>query len=273
MVRVIAVANQKGGVGKTTTTVNVAAALGQAGHRVLVVDLDPPGNASQALGISRVKTTPSVYEVLLGGLGVDEAMLPTNSTGVWCVPASVDLAGAEVELVAHDGRELRLAGALGEFIESGALDADRGGCPVEFVIIDCPPSLGLLTVNALVAAHELFVPIQAEFYALDGVGQLIKTMELVRSALNKDLHISLVVMTMVGPETRSQQYVTDEVRAFFGSRVAAAMIPRDTAASAAPSVGQTVLSYAPDSAVAGAYATLADNLLTAVHEQEEMSKI
>lgn len=263
MARVIAVANQKGGVGKTTTVVNIAAALGSAGHPTLVIDLDPQSNASQALGIARTNRLPSVYDVLIDGIGIEEAMTASNEENVWCLSASVDLAGAEVELVGMARRESRLADALAPF------SATR----VEYVLIDCPPSLGLLTVNALVAAEELFVPIQAEFYALDGVGQLIKTMELIRTALNPGLQISLVALTMVGPDTAAQRYVTDEVKAFFGVCLAASTIPRDPVVNAAPSLGQTVMSYAPESRGAQAYAKLARDLVSAASRLENSVKV
>lgn len=253
MVRVIAVANQKGGVGKTTTTVNVAAALAEQGRPVLVVDLDPQGNASQALGLDRVATQMSMYDVLVDRVQLESAVVQTRTENVSCIPASVDLAGAEVELVSQPGREMRLREAF-----------ENADLPVNTVVLlDCPPSLGLLTVNALTAADELFVPIQAEFYALDGVGQLIRTMELVRSALNPSLQISMVALTMVGDQTTAQARVFDEVRAFFAERLASTTIPRDSAAHAAPAAGSTVLAFAPDSDVAHAYRELSKELLSA----------
>lgn len=255
LTRVVAVANQKGGVGKTTTTVNVAAALAASGHSTLVIDLDPQGNASQALGISRASAAATAYEVLLDATPLAVAVAPTNVEGLWCVPASVDLAGAEIELVGIEGRETRLSAALQELARTQSPSLE-----FEFILIDCPPSLGLLTVNALAAAKELLVPIQAEFYALDGVGQLVRTLELVRSALNPELEISLVALTMVGADTAAQRYVIDEVKGFFGSRVALTYIPREDVVNAAPSVGQTVLSFAPDSNGAVAYRDLAAEL-------------
>ncbi len=272
MTRIVAVANQKGGVGKTTTTVNVAAALGRLGFCTLVIDLDPQGNASQALGIPRITAGPSVYDVLLDGLPASAAVAPTKDQNVWCLPAAVDLAGAEVELVGMASRECRLASALSEPVLLSFGPTEEPVKP-DFILIDCPPSLGLLTVNALVAAQELLVPIQAEFYALDGVGQLIKTMELVRSALNPRLWISLVALTMVGPETSSQRYVRDEVQAFFGDRLAHTSIPRDPVVSTAPSVGQTVMTFAPESAGALAYAALAQSLLDQATPEQKVVKI
>ncbi len=253
MARVIAVANQKGGVGKTTTTVNIAAALAEQGRSVLVVDLDPQGNASQALGIDRCVTTLSIYDALVDQVALESIVVATRTPGVSCAPASVDLAGAEVEMVSMSGRELRLK----EVFERAELPSET------VVLLDCPPSLGLLTVNALTAADELFVPIQAEFYALDGVGQLVRTMELVRTALNPKLEISVVALTMVGPQTPAQSRVFDEVQSFFAERLAVTTIPRDPAAHAAPGAGSTVLAFAPESDVAWAYRRLATELLAA----------
>lgn len=253
MVRVIAVANQKGGVGKTTTTVNVAAALAELGRPVLVIDMDPQGNATQALGLDRLAAATSIYDVLVDGVGMEDAIVSTRTPGVTCIPASVDLAGAEVELVSATGRELRLK----EAFEDATLPENT------IVLLDCPPSLGLLTVNALTVANELFVPIQAEFYALDGVGQLVRTMELVRSALNPSLEISLVALTMVSDVTTAQARVFDEVKAFFAERLATTTIPRDSAAHAAPAAGSTVIAFAPESDVAHAYRQLAKELMAA----------
>ena len=252
--RIIAVANQKGGVGKTTTTVNLAASLGATGRQVVVVDLDPQGNASQALGISRFSDsdgTTDIYDVLVDGVDLASVVQDTRTPNVSCVASSLDLAGAEVELVGLDQRENRLADALA----TARWDDDT------VVLLDCPPSLGLLTVNALVAADELFVPIQAEFYALDGVSQLIRTMELIRNALNPRLTIGMVALTMVGPPTAGQTYVLDEVAAYFGDRLAKSMIPRDPAASSAPALGRTVSELNPTAPAALAYAELASELL------------
>lgn len=261
--RVIAVANQKGGVGKTTTTVNVAAALAELGHRVLVIDLDPQGNASHALGLTRGAAVPDVYDVLTDGRPAREVIVTTRVSGVDCIPASVDLAGAEVELVALDGRETRLREALNDSAFDPESVGNDGGSEQHgelIVLIDCPPSLGLLTVNALAAADELFVPIQAEFYALDGVGQLIRTMELVRSSLNPSLQIGLVVLTMVGDVNPAQRHIADEVTAYFGSRLASTEVPRDPTANAAPAIGSTALAFAPESLVSQAYRSLAKEL-------------
>ncbi len=264
MARIVAVANQKGGVGKTTTTVNVAAAHGRLGLKTLVVDIDPQGNATQAMGIRRSGDGVTIYDVLLDDTPAIEAIQPTNDAGVWCIPASVDLAGAEVELVGLPNRESQLARALDALVESTRSHANSDQIeaiqPFDVVLIDCPPSLGLLTINALAAARELFVPLQAEFYALDGVGQLVRTVELMRSALNPDLRISCVALTMVDNGDPSQQFVVEEARAFFGDNLARTMIPRDPALSAAPSEGKTGLNYAPASPGAVAYRELANEL-------------
>ena len=250
--RIIAVANQKGGVGKTTTTVNIAAAIGLTGVPVVVIDCDPQANASHALGVPRVSERTDIYDVIIDMVPLSEAQVATRLPNVSCVPSSVDLAGAEVELVAEDSREARLARAL----------ADVTWPTNTVVLIDCPPSLGLLTVNALVAADELLVPIQAEFYALDGVSQLVRTMELIRSSLNPSLEVGLVALTMVSDATPSQSQVIDEVAGFFGDRVAHTMIPRDVAASAAPANSTTAVSASPQSDVARAYRQLATELMT-----------
>ncbi len=262
--RVIAVANQKGGVGKTTTAVNVAAALAESGYRILVIDLDPQANASLALGIERNAVARTSYDCLIDGVPLAHVAIETVTKGLMCVPASVDLAGAEVELVALGKREHRLADAVAD-LSARALNKSVEPGPLldnlDFVVIDCPPSLGLLTVNALVAAQELLVPIQAEFYALDGVGQLVRTVELVRRALNPNVEVSLVALTMTDSTTDQQRYVADELRAYFGPLVANTSIPRDPALSEAPSALQTVLSFAPKSDGAIAYRALAQELV------------
>lgn len=250
--RSIAVANQKGGVGKTTTTVNMAAAIGLSGVPVVVIDCDPQANASHALGVPRVAERTDIYDVIIDRVPLSDALVTTRLPNVSCVPSSVDLAGAEVELVSEESRESRLAQALQQATWSENT----------VVLIDCPPSLGLLTVNALVAADELLVPIQAEFYALDGVSQLVRTMELIRSSLNPTLEVGLVALTMVSDPTPSQSQVIDEVVGYFGSRVAQTVIPRDVAASAAPASSKTAVAAAPQSEVARAYRKLATELMT-----------
>jgi chromosome partitioning protein len=244
--RVITVANQKGGVGKTTSTVNVAAALALHGIRVLVIDLDPQGNTSTALGVEHRVGTPSIYEALLGELSLVEAAVPsTASPDLLCVPATIDLAGAEIELVSMVAREGRLAQALSD----AALDE----LAVDYVFVDCPPSLGLLTVNALVAGAEVLIPIQCEYYALEGLGQLLSNIELVRAHLNPTLHVSTILLTMYDGRTKLADQVTSEVRNHFGETVLRTVIPRSVKVSEAPGYGQTVLGYDPGSRGATSY--------------------
>jgi chromosome partitioning protein len=244
--RVLTVANQKGGVGKTTSTVNVAAALAMHGVRVLVIDLDPQGNASTALGVEHRLGTPSVYEALLGEIRLAEAAAEsTASANLLCVPATIDLAGAEIELVSMVARENRLRQAL----SAEALDE----LDVDYVFVDCPPSLGLLTVNALVAAREVLIPIQCEYYALEGLGQLLSNIDLVRAHLNTSLSVSTILLTMYDGRTKLADQVTSEVRGHFGSTVLRTVIPRSVKVSEAPGYSQTVLAYDPGSRGAMSY--------------------
>ena len=242
--RVITIANQKGGVGKTTSAVNLAACLALHGSRVLVVDLDPQGNASTALDIEHRTGTPSVYNVLveeqpLDGIVREVAAIP----GLHCAPATIDLAGAEIELVPLVAREGRLNRALTNYDASG----------LDYILIDCPPSLGLLTVNALVAATEVLIPIQCEYYALEGLEQLLRTVDLVKGHLNPELRISTILLTMYDGRTRLAAQVADEVREHFGDVVLGAVIPRSVRVSEAPSYGQSVITYDPGSSGAQAY--------------------
>ncbi|MDQ1246026.1 MAG: chromosome partitioning protein [Actinomycetota bacterium] len=255
MTRVVAVANQKGGVGKTTSAVNLAAALSEMGQRVLVIDLDPQGNASTALGVEHRLGVVGTYEVLIDGKSIGDASYPCpDVAGVEAVPATIDLAGAEIELVSTVAREYRLRRAL----EAHATDAT----PVpDVILIDCPPSLGLLTLNALVAASEILIPIQCEYYALEGLGQLLKTVELVRAHLNPNLEVSAILLTMADARTRLSAQVAEEVRAHFGEAVLATSIPRAVRLSEAPSYGQTVLTYDPQSTAAQAYRDAAAEFL------------
>ncbi|MBB5154301.1 ParA family protein [Saccharopolyspora phatthalungensis] len=238
--RIITVANQKGGVGKTTSTVNLAAGLALHGLNVLVIDLDPQGNASTALGVEHRSGVPSVYEVLLGEIGIaDAAAQSTQSKNLWCVPATIDLAGSEIELVTMVARE----GRLKEALNSEAVDQ----LAPDYVFIDCPPSLGLLTVNALVAAHEVLIPIQCEYYALEGLGQLLRNIELVQAHLNPALWVSTILLTMYDGRTKLADQVTAEVRGHFGDLALRTVIPRSVKISEAPGFGQTVLTYDPGS--------------------------
>ncbi|MFB9631220.1 ParA family protein [Nonomuraea helvata] len=242
--RVIAVANQKGGVGKTTTSVNIAAALSMHGQRVLVVDLDPQGNASTALATEHRGDVPDVYQVLVDDLPMADIVKQVpDMPNLYCAPATIDLAGAEIELVSLVAREARLRRALAAY-EAVELD---------YIVIDCPPSLGLLTVNALVAADEVMIPIQCEYYALEGLGQLLRNVDLIRAHLNPTLKLSTIVLTMYDGRTRLASQVADEVRAHFGDTVLNTVIPRSVRLSEAPSYGQSVMTYDPGSSGAMAY--------------------
>ncbi|WP_305849790.1 ParA family protein [Phycicoccus sp. HDW14] len=248
--RVLTVANQKGGVGKTTTTVNVAAALAQAGSTVLVIDLDPQGNASTALGIDHHSEVPSVYDVLVDGRALAEVVQPCpDLPGLVCAPATIDLAGAEIELVSLVARETRLQKAVAAYVAHRVATGDQ----LDYVLVDCPPSLGLLTVNAFVAANEVFIPIQCEYYALEGLSQLLKNIELIRSHLNPSLHVSTILLTMYDGRTRLSAQVADEVREHFSAQTLRATVPRSVRISEAPSHGQTVMTYDPNSSGALSY--------------------
>jgi chromosome partitioning protein len=243
---VITIANQKGGVGKTTTTVNIAAALAMHGLRVLVIDLDPQGNASTALSVPHSMGTPSTYDLLLGGRSIGDVIAPVEvSDTLFCVPATLDLAGADIELTSQVAREHRLARAIDAYLETGPA--------MDYVFIDCPPSLGLLTLNALVAAREVLIPIQCEYYALEGLAQLLNTIDLVKAHLNPHLTVGTVLLTMYDSRTRLADQVADEVRRHFGDRVLGAVIPRNVRVSEAPGFGQTVMTYDPGSRGAMGY--------------------
>jgi len=250
-IRILTVANQKGGVGKTTTTVNLAAALALQGAEVLVIDLDPQGNASTALGVDHHAEVPSIYDVLLDDRPMHEVVAPVEGIdGLWCAPATIDLAGAEIELVSLVARESRLQKALTAYV---GWCAENRPVRLDYVLIDCPPSLGLLTVNALVAAPEVLIPIQCEYYALEGVGQLVRNIELVKAHLNPNLFVSTVLLTMYDARTRLAAQVVDEVRTHFSQTVLRTTIPRSVRISEAPSYGQTVMTYDPSSTGALSY--------------------
>lgn len=235
--RVITVANQKGGVGKTTTTVNLAAALARQGAHVLVIDLDPQGNASTALGVEHRAETPSVYDVIVGEATIDEVVQKSPEfERLYCVPATIHLAGAEIELVSLVAREQRLRTA----VELYLAEADD---PVHYVFIDCPPSLGLLTINAFVAAREVLIPIQCEYYALEGLSQLLNSIQLIERHLNPELRVSTILLTMYDARTNLANQVVADVREHFPQQVLNTLIPRSVRISEAPSYGQTVISY------------------------------
>ncbi|MDK8823392.1 MULTISPECIES: ParA family protein [Corynebacterium] len=251
--RVITVANQKGGVGKTTTSVNLAASLSRQGMKVLVIDLDPQGNASTALGAEHTSGTTSSYEVLIGEAdAADAVQAHADNENLFCIPATIDLAGAEIELVSMVRREYRLHDA----IRRGFMQ-DHG---FDYVFIDCPPSLGLLTINAMTAVDEVLIPIQCEYYALEGVGQLLGNIGMIREHLNHNLHISAILLTMYDARTRLAADVADEVRGQFGQVVLNNVIPRSVKVSEAPGYGQTVIDYDPGSRGALAYFDAAKEL-------------
>ena len=253
--RVLTVANQKGGVGKTTTAVNLAAALTRGGLKVLVIDTDPQGNASTALGIEHHSEVRSIYDVL-----VDEATLSEvaqdcpDLPGLRCVPATIDLAGAEIELVSFVARETRLQRAVEAYLR------EAGDSAPDYIFIDCPPSLGLLTINAFVAAHEVLIPIQCEYYALEGLSMLLKNIDMIRRHLNPTLHISTILLTMYDARTRLSQQVAQEVRNHFPDQALRTTVPRSVRISEAPSHGQTVMTYDPMSSGALSYLDAAREL-------------
>ncbi|WP_308218555.1 ParA family protein [Microbacterium testaceum] len=245
--RVFTVSNQKGGVGKTTTAVNISAALAALGAKVLVIDLDPQGNASTALGVPHNADTASIYDVLIDEFPLaDIIQTSPESPNLLCAPSTIHLAGAEIELVSQVAREHRLRGALRDYLADDAHHLD-------FVIIDCPPSLGLLTINAFTAADEVLIPIQCEYYALEGLSQLLGSVQMIQKHLNPALHVSTILLTMYDGRTRLAQQVADEVREHFADEVLRTVIPRSVRVSEAPSFGQTVIAYDGHSAGAIAY--------------------
>jgi chromosome partitioning protein len=250
---VLGVVNQKGGVGKSTTAVNLAAALGEAGRKVLLIDLDPQGNATSGFGLNKNQRELCIYNALLGDVDVSAIIEPVEIEHVFVVPATIQLAGAEIELVSALSRETRLKA----IVESVKSDFD-------FIIIDCPPSLGLLTINALTAAEGLIIPIQCEYYALEGLSKLLDSVRLVKTHLNPDLEVFGVVMTMYDTRTRLAQQVVQEVRDFFGEVVFETLIPRTVRLSEAPSFGQPVIMYDSAGKGAAAYRSLAKEVMDRV---------
>ena len=256
--RVFGVANQKGGVGKTTSAVNLAVALALHGNRVMVIDLDPQGNASTGLGVEHGSGTPSVYETLIEGLPLAEVAQPVEGIpNLVCAPATIDLAGAEVELVSVVARENRLQRAIAAYPH-----------PVDYIFIDCPPSLGLLTVNAMVAAQEVLIPIQCEYYALEGLGQLLRNIDLVKVHLNPRLTLSTILLTMYDKRTKLADQVEQEVRSHFGDTVLTSVVPRSVRVSEAPGYGQSVMTYDPGSRGATSYFEAAEEIAMRGARQE-----
>jgi chromosome partitioning protein len=244
--RRLAIANQKGGVGKTTTAINLGAALAELDYRTLIVDLDPQGNATTGVGINPRNLATSMYDVIINEVPIEDCIEATAFRNLFVAPASLDLAGAEIELVPLFSRELRLRRAL-----------DAVGDDYDYILIDCPPSLGLLTVNGLAAAFEVLVPVQCEYYALEGLGQLLRNVELVRKSLNPDLDVSTIVLVMYDARTKLADQVVEEVRGHFGDRVCRIVVPRSVRLSEAPSFGQPILAFDPTSRGAIAYRDLA----------------
>jgi chromosome partitioning protein len=252
---IITIANQKGGVGKTTTAVNLAAALAKHGLHILVIDTDPQGNASTALNIDHRVGTPDVYSVLVEEQDFSEVVKPVAEIdNLFCAPATIDLAGAEIELVSLVAREYRLQRALNKYLD---FHKEKYNKALDYVFIDCPPSLGLLTLNALVAAKEVLIPIQTEYYALEGLGQLMNNVNLVKKQLNPELEVATIVLTMFDSRTNLSQQVAEEVRKHFGDIVITTEIPRAVRVSEAPSFQQTVITYDPGSPGAQAYVKVA----------------
>jgi len=250
--RVFTISNQKGGVGKTTTAVNMAAALAVKGLKVLVIDLDPQGNASTALGVEHHRGIPGTYEVLIDNLPIAKAIRPSSTVpNLYCLPASIDLAGAEMELFTNfddAARRFRMRTMVANYLNS-ATESERP----DYIFIDCPPSLGLLTINAFVAAREVMIPIQCEYYALEGLEQLLHTVDLIKAQLNPELKVSTILLTMYDSRTRLAGQVVDEVRSHFAKETLQTVIPRAVRISEAPSYGQTILTYDKSSSGAIAY--------------------
>ena len=250
MAKVIAIANQKGGVGKTTTSVNLSACLGELGQRVLLIDIDPQGNATSGLGIDKGKIEKSIYDVLVDDIPIKDTVIGTEVDNLKVLPATIQLAGAEIELVASMSRETKLKKAI-----------DKIKNEYDFVIIDCPPSLGLLTINSLTAANSILVPIQCEFYALDGLTQLIYTIELIQKSLNPDLTIEGVVFTMYDARTNLSLQVVENVKSYLNQNIYKTIIPRNVRLAEAPSHGLPINLYDPRSSGAESYDLLAEEVI------------
>ena len=250
MGRTIAIANQKGGVGKSTTAINLSSCLGEMGQKVLTIDMDPQGNTTSGMGVEKNEVENTIYELLLGESKLEDCIIPLNFDNLSLIPSNVNLAGAEIELIGVEDKE---------FILKNAIDQVRD--QYDFIIIDCPPSLGLLTLNAFTAADSVLIPIQSEFYALEGVSQLVKTITIVQQTSNKDLEIEGVLLTMFDGRTNLSIQVADEVKKFFGNKVYKTIIPRNVRLSEAPSYGEPINVYDPKSKGAEAYELLADGII------------
>lgn len=250
MRRTICIANQKGGVAKTTTAVNLSACLALSGRTILLVDIDPQGNATSGLGVDRNKLSASIYDLLLGEAGIEQVIIKSLMEKLDLIPANISLAGAEIEMVEMENREARLREAL-KVIKNN----------YDYILIDCPPSLGLLTINALTAADRVLIPIQCEYYALEGVGQLLQTIDLVQRCLNPRLELEGVVLTMFDARTNLAIQVVDEVKDYFGDKVFSTVIPRNVRLSEAPSYGKPVITYDPRSKGATLYQELAQEVI------------
>lgn len=248
--KVMAVVNQKGGVGKTTTTVNLGASLAELSKRVLVVDIDPQGNTTSGLGVNRYRLKKCIYNVLIDGIPIEAVILPTNTPRLELVPATIQLAGAEIELVLAMQREVKLREAVQYVLQN-----------YDYILIDCPPSLGLLTLNALTAAHGVLIPVQCEYYALEGLSQLMNTVSLVQRHLNRNLVVAGALLTMFDSRTNLAAQVVDEVRAYFKEKVYTTVIPRNVRLSEAPSHGQPILTYDPKSKGTEVYMELAREVI------------
>lgn len=255
MARIITIFNQKGGVGKTTTVINLAAALGRLGKKILVIDIDPQGNATSGLGVDKPSLNLSVYDGLINEISLDQILLKSTAENVDIIPSNVDLAGAEIELIAIDERELTLKKAIVDIQDN-----------YDYIFIDCPPSLGLLSINGLSASHSVLIPIQCEYYALEGVSQLMDTIMLVKKGLNPQLEIEGVVLSMFDGRTNLSIQVVDEVKKYFKGKVYTSIIPRNVRLAEAPSHGLSIVEYDPKSKGAEAYMELAEEFL---YMQEE----